>query len=153
MSAEDRAQMIESMVEQLSQRLQENPQDVPGWQRLARAYEVLEQPEQALEAWLRASEAGANDLRLQIGVLERLMAAGQDKTRAEQIAEQAQAALARARAIQKDNPEILFFTGHFARLAGDIQTARQSWQSLLDRLPPTSETARLLQAELDKLAP
>ena len=153
MSAEDRAQMIESMVEQLSQRLQENPQDVPGWQRLARAYEVLEQPEQALEAWLRASEAGANDLRLQIGVLERLMAAGQDKTRAEQIAEQAQAALARARAIQKDNPEILFFAGHFARLAGDIQTARQSWQSLLDRLPPTSETARLLQAELDKLAP
>ncbi len=91
MSAEDRAQMIESMVEQLSQRLQENPQDAPGWQRLARAYEVLEQPEQALEAWLRASEAGANDLRLQIGVLERLMAAGQDKARAEQIAEQAQA--------------------------------------------------------------
>ena len=79
--------------------------------------------------------------------------AGQDKTRAEQIAEQAQAPLARARAIQKDNPEILFFAGHFARLSGDIQTARQSWQTLLDRLPPTSETARLLQAELDKLAP
>ena len=36
--------MIETMVEQLSQRLQENPQDVPGWKRLARAYEVLESP-------------------------------------------------------------------------------------------------------------
>ena len=81
------------------------------------------------------------------------MAAGQDQQKTEQIAEQAQAPLARARAIQKDNPEILFFTGHFSRLSGDFQTARQSWQTLLDRLPPTSETARLLQAELDKLAP
>ena len=81
------------------------------------------------------------------------MAAGQDEKISGQTAEQAQAPLARARAIQKDNPEILFFGGHFARLVGDIQTARQSWQSLLVRLPPESETARLLRVELDKLAP
>ena len=153
MSAEERTQMIEGMVEQLYQRLQGNPQDAPGWQRLARAYEVLEQPEQALEAWLRASEVGTNDLKLQIEVLERLMEAGRDEKKSVQIAEQAQAPLARARAIQKDNPEFLFFAGHFARLAGDIETAQQSWQSLLKSLPPESETARLLQAELDKLAP
>jgi len=102
---------------------------------------------------LRASEVGTNDLKLQIEVLERLMEAGRDEKKSVQIAEQAQAPLARARAIQKDNSEFLFFAGYFARLAGDIETAQQSWQSLLKSLPPESETARLLQAELDKLAP
>ncbi len=41
MSAEDQQAMINAMVEGLAERLKENPDDLQGWQRLARAYQVL----------------------------------------------------------------------------------------------------------------
>lgn len=41
MSPEDQQAMIASMVERLATRLQENPDDLAGWQRLAQAYRVL----------------------------------------------------------------------------------------------------------------
>lgn len=50
MSAEDRAAMIEGMVEGLASRLSENPEDVDGWLRLARAYSVLGRRDEAIAA-------------------------------------------------------------------------------------------------------
>ena len=41
MSATDRDQMIRSMVNRLADRLEETPDDLAGWQRLAKAYAVL----------------------------------------------------------------------------------------------------------------
>jgi cytochrome c-type biogenesis protein CcmH len=59
MSAEDRDQMIRSMVERLAARLEDQPDDREGWLRLARAYEVLGDPDKARDALARA-EALAN---------------------------------------------------------------------------------------------
>jgi len=53
MSAEDRAAFIRSMVDRLAARLEENPNDPAGWQRLIRAYEVLGETEKAAEARAR----------------------------------------------------------------------------------------------------
>ena len=50
MSDEDRAAMINSMVNRLKDRLASTPGDIDGWLRLARAYEVLDRPEAALNA-------------------------------------------------------------------------------------------------------
>jgi cytochrome c-type biogenesis protein CcmH len=152
MSEEDRMQMIEGMVEALRQRLQDAPEDPLGWQRLARAYEVLDQPEAALKALVTASRLAATDLSVQLAVLEKLMNAGQDTGLSAPLMAQAESVLAQAENIDADDPEVLFFAGHFARLAGDIGMAREQWQKLLDRLPPESETARLLQTMLDELA-
>ena len=152
MSEEDRMQMIEGMVEALRQRLQDAPDDAVGWQRLARAYEVLDQPDAALKALVTASRLAATDLSVQLAVLEKLMNAGQDTGLSAPLMAQAESVLAQAENIDADDPEVLFFAGHFARLAGDIGMAREQWQKLLDRLPPKSETARLLQTMLDELA-
>ena len=57
MSAEDRAQMIQSMVSRLSERLQENGKDLNGWIRLVRARTVLKQKDEAIKA---LSDARAN---------------------------------------------------------------------------------------------
>lgn len=54
MPAEDRAEMIRGMVDSLAQRLQEQPNDLEGWLRLARAREVLRQPKEAAEAYAKA---------------------------------------------------------------------------------------------------
>lgn len=53
MAPGDRQQMIRGMVDRLAARLQENPEDIDGWRRLARAWEVLGEPEKAAEARAR----------------------------------------------------------------------------------------------------
>lgn len=50
MSSEDRQQMIQGMVDRLASRLEENPQDAQGWQRLIRSYSVLGEGDKATQA-------------------------------------------------------------------------------------------------------
>jgi cytochrome c-type biogenesis protein CcmH len=59
MTAEERRQMVRGMVERLAARLNDNPDDRDGWLRLARAYEVLGEPEKAADARARAEAAAA----------------------------------------------------------------------------------------------
>jgi cytochrome c-type biogenesis protein CcmH len=53
MSAQERAQMIRGMVERLAARLHDNPDDLEGWRRLARAYRVLGDTGKASDAQAR----------------------------------------------------------------------------------------------------
>lgn len=50
MSPGDRSAMIDSMVAQLAARLKDNPNDLAGWRRLARAYGVLNRKDEARAA-------------------------------------------------------------------------------------------------------
>ena len=50
LSPDERAQMIRSMVESLAGRLRDEPSDLDGWRRLARAYQVLGETKKAKEA-------------------------------------------------------------------------------------------------------
>ncbi len=56
MSATDRDKMVRSMVNRLAERLKENPDDLAGWQRLAKAYAVLGEKEK-VEAVKKKIEA------------------------------------------------------------------------------------------------
>lgn len=60
MSAEDRGAMIESMVASLAAKLEENPLDREGWQRLVRSYLVLGKQSEAQVALERGKEALGN---------------------------------------------------------------------------------------------
>ncbi len=57
LSAADREQMIRGMVARLAERLQAQPDDRDGWLRLARAYDVLGEPDKAADARARAERA------------------------------------------------------------------------------------------------
>ncbi|MEM7221771.1 MAG: c-type cytochrome biogenesis protein CcmI [Pseudomonadota bacterium] len=59
MSPEERAAFIESMVARLASRLQETPDDLEGWLRLARAYGVLGRRDDGLAALERADALAA----------------------------------------------------------------------------------------------
>ncbi|HUA56178.1 MAG TPA: c-type cytochrome biogenesis protein CcmI, partial [Candidatus Sulfotelmatobacter sp.] len=56
MSPEQRQQMIHGMVDGLAARLKDNPKDVDGWLRLARAYDVLGEPGRAKDALAQAAQ-------------------------------------------------------------------------------------------------
>jgi len=60
MSPEDRMAFIQSMVNRLAEKLEENPNDRTGWERLIRAYEVLGDTEKAEAAKARLEVLPAN---------------------------------------------------------------------------------------------
>ena len=59
--------------------------------------------------------------------------------------------LSRLAQIAPDRPETLYIRGHFARLNGDTATARQLWQSLLDRIPADAPIAGQLRDAINAL--
>ncbi len=61
MAPADRTAMIEGMVAQLAARLKTSPNDVDGWRRLARAYDVLERKPEAARAHERVLALAPND--------------------------------------------------------------------------------------------
>ncbi|WP_417316707.1 c-type cytochrome biogenesis protein CcmI [Emcibacter sp.] len=54
MAPEEQQQVIRSMVDRLAARLEENPEDGAGWQRLGRAWQVLGERALAIDAYKKA---------------------------------------------------------------------------------------------------
>jgi len=69
-SAEDRQAMINSMVERLAARLEQQPNDVDGWTRLGRSYMVLNQPAKARDAYAHAVKLRPDDPALKAAYAE-----------------------------------------------------------------------------------
>ena len=61
MSEQDRNTMVRGMVERLADRLKQDADDVEGWQRLLRAYVVLNERDKAQAAAGEARRAFASD--------------------------------------------------------------------------------------------
>lgn len=61
MSPEERQEMIRGMVDGLAARLEDSPDDVEGWRRLAQSQEVLGEPEAAALAYDRALALDPDD--------------------------------------------------------------------------------------------
>ena len=147
MSAQDRDAMILSMVEALRDRLRTTPDDNEGWQRLARAYDVLGDAEAAFDALARAAASAPQDHALTYQLLEKTIGV---EMSAEQL-RMAQTALDRLTDDAAEAQQYLFFTGHLARLSGTPAKARTAWTKLLDSLPADSDMAAVLAAEIAKL--
>ena len=62
--------MIESMVERLASRLEQQPDDAEGWARLGRSYMVLNQPAKARDAYTRAVKLRPGDAALSRALAE-----------------------------------------------------------------------------------
>ena len=66
MSPAERAKMIKSMVARLQSKMDENPKNIDGWFRLARAYSVLGQKADAIKAMEQAMKYAPDDQKPQI---------------------------------------------------------------------------------------
>ena len=147
MSDEDRTAMIEGMVSGLAEKLAENPDDVEGWRRLGRAYEVLGRPEDAASALISAANAVPQDIDQQVTTLQMIVTSGLGR----QYITPASRLIERATLLAPDRLDLLLLRGHFAKLEGRTDKARELWQRLLGQLPSDSPYIDDLKAAIAAL--
>ncbi len=137
MSPEARKEMVRGMVDRLSKRLEDNPDDVEGWLRLARSYRVLEKPEKARDALKRASDVAPENVQVLVRYARAIRAVENKQTpKSLEISQ-------RILELDGDHPEALWFVGLHEARQGNREKARDLFDKALAKLPDTPQTAEL----------
>ena len=137
---------VEALVGRLAARLRTQPDDVEGWIVLAHSYEYLQRYDDAVVAYQKAMTLAPNQPQLLADYADALASA-----RDGDLGGPAQAAIDAALAIDADHPKALALAGMAAFKRGDLAQARQRWQHVLALLPPDSEAAQRIGANLAEL--
>lgn len=148
MSAEDRSAMIQSMVDGLASRLEEEPDDLDGWLRLARAYSVLGKVEEAKRAHANAARLAPEDLDIQLSYARALFPPGTPESG---MTEEFVSLVGHIRVLAPNNPDSLFYGGLVALRKGDAATAKVLWSELLALLGPDAPARGILEARIKAL--
>lgn len=145
----ERLQAIEGMVAGLAARLEADPDDPAGWQRLGRSYFVLGRPEDGLAALAEAARRAPESIEIQLDYAHALVPPGQP---AAELPPAFLEVMHRVHVIDPDNPEGLFFVGLAAAANGDEATARRLWTRLRDLLGDDSPVAAAIDRRLETLS-
>lgn len=146
MDPQDRQQMIVSMVEGLAERLKDEPDNLQGWARLARAYVVLEREQEALEAYdhILAKAPGDVDMLLEKARAVRGFAGNVPTTESASL-------MARVVELDPDNMEALWFSGMARLRNGDRDGAKALFDRALAQLDPGSPEHEQLASQVERL--
>ncbi len=119
-----------AVVSQMQARLEENPDDLEGWVVLARAYQAMEQPAKASEAWTHALKLAPDN--------PDILAASAEASSLDQpqryIDPQARAQLDKALKIDPNHQRALWLVGISDYQQGQYTRAAETWQYLLDQI-------------------
>jgi cytochrome c-type biogenesis protein CcmH len=138
MSPEAREKMIQGMVDRLAKRLEDNPDNLQGWTRLARSYNVLGKPEKAREALKKATEIAPENVDLLAQYARAIRRAAGDKQTEKSIA-----VSRRILKLDQDNAEALWFVGVHEARKGNTEKARDLFDKALATLPDSPQTKEL----------
>ncbi|MEM8770668.1 MAG: tetratricopeptide repeat protein [Pseudomonadota bacterium] len=141
---EERAAMIDNMVEGLAARLEENPEDREGWRMLARSYAALGRYEDSAQAWREALALSGGEVADWRGLALALMEGGNAQTVAPAVKEALEEVLLQA----PDDAMALYFLGFAARAEGDEPRARELWARLRKQVPNDAPLADQLDGLL-----
>lgn len=148
MSADDRLDMIRGMVEGLQVRLEENPDDIEGWLRLGRSWQVLGDQDKSIAAYGEAARRAPDQVDIQLDYARALFPPGTSERAMPQAFIDV---IARVREIAPENAEGLFFGGMIAARQGDTEAARAMWTKLVGKLPPDSPIRAAIEKRLATL--
>ncbi|MGE4220227.1 MAG: c-type cytochrome biogenesis protein CcmI [Alphaproteobacteria bacterium] len=146
MTPEERTAMVEGMVARLAARLKEQPGDIEGWLRLARAYEVLGRHADMRDAMAQAAALAPRQVPVLLGYARAIRAAAGNAETPESLA-----LMQRVLEIDPDNLEALWLAGRGAAAAGDRDAARRLFDRALVQLPEGSPERQQLQDERARL--
>ncbi len=134
---------IIQMVEGLATRLKNQPDDLAGWARLARAYKVLGRLEDAEHAYVKAGKLVDDDPDLLTQYAD-LLAMRADN----QLEGRPLALLNKALALNPKHPMALMMAGSAAFRRADYALAITHWDKALTVLEPGSRDATLVAGEI-----
>ncbi len=134
---------INTILEELAQRLDKEPDHPDGWLLLARSYASLRRFDEAALAYEQARKYGGDTPELLIDYADTLVALDNGN-----FGDKAGAMLKQALAQQPDNPKGLWLLGHWYYQRGDYQQALENWQAVASQTQPGSDTARVLQQQI-----
>jgi cytochrome c-type biogenesis protein CcmH len=146
MSPDDRMTMIRGMVERLAARLQQNPNDAEGWQRLANAYRVLGEDKKAEEAAAHLAALQPSGVEALLQKAHALLPPGQGHDPSTALPAGFVAIMKDVEKLDPQQPEALWYLGLAAAQQHDGAAATQYWQRLLGVLPPDSEQYKTVAA-------
>ncbi len=138
---------VEKLVKELEQRVAKTPDDLEGWHRLARAYQLIGQPARASDAYRRALALDQDSAELHAGLAEaEIEAAGG------LVAEAARQALARALELEPANPRARFYQGLALAQRGERQKALDLWTGLIRDAPADAPYLPVVRERVAALA-
>lgn len=137
------AEQLAAMVQRLADRLKDTPEDAEGWMMLGRSYAVLHRYEDAVRAYGRARDLLGDNPDVLTSYADALaMASGGTFT------PEATRLIDRALEVDPGHQKALWLAGTIAFEAGDYPKALDDWQRLATLLPPGSEMARTMAANI-----
>ncbi|MBT5459680.1 MAG: c-type cytochrome biogenesis protein CcmI [Rhodospirillaceae bacterium] len=153
MTQKDRMGMIRGMVAGLSERLKSNPDDLAGWQRLARSYDVLGEAEKARDAYGHIAKLRPDD---PVALAKYAASIARALPRDARIPKELMEIGDRILTLDPRHTGALWFTGVARAQTGDRAGARERWTRLLAELDPKSpqyaDVKKSIEA-LDKTGP
>jgi cytochrome c-type biogenesis protein CcmH len=144
MGEPDRAQ-VDAMVERLAAKLRENPDDAEGWKLLGRSYTVMGRFPDAVSAFARAAQLAPRDAQLLADFADVLA-----MTRGQKLDGEPEKLVERALEIDPKNLKALALAGTAAYERKDYARAAEIWGRMLPLVPPDSEDARIIGANVDE---
>lgn len=138
-------EQMEAMVEGLAQKLQKNPNDPDGWHMLARSYVAFNRMPEAARAYEQANAQAPGNPQILADYADVLaMVNGRSlEGRPEQLVLEALKA-------DPKHQKSLALAGTAAFNRGDFPKAADWWKQLLATLPPGSEQAKTVQANIEQ---
>ena len=149
---------VAAMVEQVAERMKQNPNDADGWAMLARSYSMMQRNDDALAAYQKAIALGKDDAGLLVDYADTLAVKNQHSLQGEPMA-----LITRALKLDPDHIKGLALAGADAFERKDFALAAKYWgriqavgppdDALVQRVAASLQEARKLAGLPDQAAP
>lgn len=131
------------MVAGLAAKLEKEPENLQGWTMLARSYRAMGRLPEAEKAFERAEKFIENDAQLLADYADVAAANARGDFRGKPMR-----LIEKALKVDPDNMQALWLAGSAAFAREDFARAIGHWERLVAQLPPDSEDAQMLRANI-----
>lgn len=128
----DKEQMIRSMVARLASKMEDNPNDMEGWLRLAKSYRVLGELDKARNAANRAVALDPKSVSAKMALADVQLTAATDPAH---LPDEVVTTLRAVLDLEPGNSIALFYVGQGEAQVGHAAKARELWSKLLAQTP------------------
>ena len=134
---------VEKMVAEFAAKMEKDPDNLKGWAMLGRSYRILGRNEDAAKAYQRAGDFIDSDPELLADYADTLAANANGSFSGKPLQ-----LINKALKLDPNNLLALWLSGTASYNSGNYKAAVQSWEKLLQKLPPDTDEARTIKGSI-----